>query len=63
VHKGTVKIMLKSKIPDWVEAVNDDVGLTSIVDKTFGIKYQIHGVYETFTFKNNYYTEISINIK
>jgi len=63
VHKGIVIIMLKSQIPQWVEEVNDEIGLTAIEGKTFGIKHQIHGVYEAFTFNNNIYTDISINIK
>jgi hypothetical protein len=63
VHKGKVAVMLKSQIPQWVEDVNDNEGLNVIPGKTFGIKYQIHGVYEAFTFNNNKYTEISISIK
>ena len=63
VHKGNVTILLKSQIPQWVEGVNDNEGLNVIPGKTFGIRYQIHGVYEAFTFNNNNYTEITINIK
>lgn len=63
VHKGNVTILLKSQIPQWVEDVNDNEGLNVIHGKTFGIRYQIHGVYEAFTFNNNNYTEITINIK
>lgn len=63
VHKGNVILRLKSQIPQWVEYSNDEIGITAIEGKTFGIKHQIHGVYEAFTFENNIYTEISINIK
>jgi hypothetical protein len=62
VHKGIVSIKLKNQIPQWVEDVNNEDGLNPIEGKTYGIKYQIHGIYEAFTFKNNFYTEIKINI-
>ena len=62
VHKGKVSIKLKSNIPDWVEAINDSDGSEHIEGKTYGIKHQVHGVYEAFTFTDNSYTEIIINI-
>ena len=63
VHKGTISIKLKTKSPQWVEAVNDTLGTMPIVGKTFGIKYQIQGVYEAFSRRNDFYTEIKLNIK
>lgn len=63
VHKGQVSIKLKNQLPAWVNNVNDDDGSKSLENKTYGIKYQIQGIYEAFTFSNNYYTEIKINIK
>ena len=42
--------------------MNDDNGSTAVPGKTYGIKYQLGGIYEAFTFENNYYTEIKINI-
>ena len=64
VYKGTVSIKLKDKCPDWVERVNDDDGSTPAKGKTYGIKYQINGVFKAFTFddEDKYYTEIKINI-
>jgi hypothetical protein len=62
VHKGVVSIKLKSQIPQWVEEVNDDDGSIPVEEKTYGLKYQIHGIYEAYTFDNNFYTEIKINI-
>ncbi|MDD2199555.1 MAG: hypothetical protein PHE08_07515, partial [Bacteroidales bacterium] len=62
VHKGVISVKLKSQIPPWVEDINDDDGSTSVSGKTYGIKYQIHGIYEAFTITNNYYTEIKIKI-
>lgn len=63
VHKGRVSIKLKSHIPQWVEDINDDDGAEHVEGKTYGIKHQVHGIYEAFTFTDNYYTEIIINIK
>lgn len=62
VHKGIVSVKLKTQIPQWVEDVNDDDGSIQIEGKTYGIKYQINGIYEAFTFNNKFYTEIKINI-
>lgn len=62
VHKGVVSIKLKNQIPQWVEEVNDDDGSIPVEGKTYGLKYQIHGIYEAYTFDNDFYTEIKINI-
>lgn len=62
VHKGRISIKLKSNIPQWVEDINDDDGSEHVEGKTYGIKYQAHGVYEAFTFTDKSYTEITINI-
>jgi len=62
VHKGIISIKLKTQIPNWVEEVNDDDGSIPLEGKTYGIKYQIGGIYEAFTFSNDFYTELKINI-
>lgn len=62
VYKGSVVVKLKAQRPMWVEDANDDIGLTAIEGKTYGIKHQIDGVFGAFTFDNKYYTEIKINI-
>ena len=63
VHKGIISLKLKTQIPSWVEEVNDDDGSIPLEGKTYGIKYQIGGIYEAFTFNNDFYTELKINIK
>ncbi len=63
VHKGVLSVKLKTQIPQWVEDINDDDGYKPVSGKTYGIKYQIYGVYEAFTISYNYYTEIKIRIK
>lgn len=62
VHKGIVSIKLKTQIPSWVDEINDDDGSIPLEGKTYGIKYQIGGIYEAFTFSNDFYTELKINI-
>jgi len=62
VHKGVISVKLKTLIPQWVEDINDSIGSIPVNGKTYGIKYQIHGIYEAFTISNNYYTEIKIKI-
>lgn len=63
VHKGEISVKLKAQIPHWVEEINDTLGNEPIVGKTYGIKFQINGIYEAFTISNNYFTEIKIKIK
>jgi len=63
VKKEMLSIKLKSRIPQWVEKVNDDNGSFAVSGKTYGIKYQIQGVYEAFTYDNDCYAEIKVFIK
>ncbi len=63
VKNGGLKVKLKTKLPDWVEKTNDDDGVQAIKGKTYGIKYQLKGVFEAYTFNSTYYSEININIK
>jgi hypothetical protein len=63
VHKGVALVKLKAQLPGWVQTVNDDVGTTAAAGKTYGIKYQLGGVHDAFTFANSYYTAIKINVK
>jgi len=62
VHKGVVSVKLKAKFPDWIEKVNDTDGSVAVSGKTYGIKYQLSGIFDAFTFTNNDYTEIKINV-
>ena len=59
---GVVSVKLKANLPQWIEDANDDNGTTAVKNKTYGIKYQFGGVFDAFTRKNDYYTEIKINI-
>lgn len=63
VKKGPISIQLKKQISKWVEESNQNQSSTTLPGKTYGIKYQIHGVYNAFSNQNKLYTEININIK
>lgn len=63
VYKGTIIVKLKAVPCKWVDDSNDDEGIRPTEGKTYGIKYQLGGIFDAFTFNNKYYTEIEINIK
>ncbi|MDR2835985.1 MAG: hypothetical protein LBV69_07315 [Bacteroidales bacterium] len=65
VHKGVVSVKLKKQkpLPQWIEDANDTDGSQPELGKTYGVKFLIEGVFEGFTQKDKYYTEIQINIK
>jgi len=64
VKKNTfLSVKLKNRMPQWIDAVNDNDGSSAVLGKTYGIKYQIQGVYDAFTFDNDCYTEIKVFIK
>ena len=67
VIKTPVVLKLKAKIPTWVEMSNDnegkDIFSNDAMQKTFGLKYLIDGVYEGFIKNQDCYTELKINIK
>ena len=67
VKRGKLKIQLKNYLPSWVEEYNDDMGysLTEYNDnleKTYGLKCMVEGVYDVFTYENKNLAEIEISI-
>jgi hypothetical protein len=62
VYANPVTVKLKADLPTWIEETNDNDGVTAVKNKTYGIKYQLGGVLDAFTFTNKYYTEIKIII-
>jgi hypothetical protein len=62
VYKEEIIVRLKKQLPAWVKDKNDDDGYSYVKDKTFGIYSQIRGVFDAFTDKSLYYTEIKIKI-
>lgn len=61
---GELLVRLKMMKPDW-NAANDDDGSKCVDGKTYGIKYQIEGIYQAFanTTKQGSYAEIKLNVK
>lgn len=61
----SINVKLKSKLPEWIEKTNDQAGDGPVKNKTYGIKQQLNGVYNAFTFNGEHatYTEIKIDIK
>lgn len=66
-HPGVMSIKLKMEEPKWAESSNDNYGETPLDGKTYGLKYQLDGLYEAFTknMKDNqkYYNDIKITIQ
>lgn len=58
---GQLMVKLKMSEPNWCD-INDNEGETYVKGKTYGIEYQIKGLYSAFSFKNKYYTEILLDI-
>lgn len=53
IKSSNLTIKLKNILPKWVEDMNDDIGLdinaNGAMNKTFGIKYLIGGIYDAYT--------------
>lgn len=66
INSTNIKIQLLKKFPKWVNDFNDnegaDINVPGAMDKTYGIKYLIGGVYDAYTFKDTVYTEFNVNI-
>jgi len=65
ISKGCIKISLLNKIPSWIENYTDTMGLNinaeGAMNKTYGLKYLIGGVYDAYAADE--YGTITINIK
>ncbi|MBO5865439.1 MAG: hypothetical protein J6Q73_05245 [Bacteroidaceae bacterium] len=66
LSKGVIKISLKNTLPQWINDCTDDSGLDinapGAMDKTYGLKYLLGGVYDAYA-SNGLYGSITINIK
>lgn len=67
VKRGKFKIQLKNYLPSWIEEYNDDMGYSLAeyndnLEKTYGLKYMVDGVYDVFTYENKNLAEIEISI-
>ncbi|MDR2843739.1 MAG: hypothetical protein LBV57_03735 [Candidatus Symbiothrix sp.] len=66
IKKSVLSVRLLMQAPEWTTQMNDNEGLDifapDAMRKTFGIKYLIDGVFEAYTRKTDYYTDIRISI-
>ncbi len=65
LSKGTVKISLKNTLPQWINDYTDESGLdihsVGAMEKTYGLKYLLGGVYDAYA-SDGQYGSITINI-
>lgn len=66
ISRGTIKVSLLKKSAPWADALTDyegiDINADGAMDKTFGLKTLIDGVYDAYKVDNNYAT-FTINIQ
>ena len=66
LSKGTVKISLKNTLPQCINDYTDESGLdihsVGAMEKTYGLKYLLGGVYDAYA-SDGQYGSITINIK
>ena len=70
ISKGAIKITLNNSMPAWVEEYTDEVGLDinaeGAMEKTYGLKYLIGGVYDAYASnkeQENNHGVITVNIR
>lgn len=65
VKPSIVTIKLKSQVHAWVDEINDDNGMNltgTAVNKTYGFKYLVYGIYEAFTKDGNCCAKMEVKI-
>lgn len=66
ISKGSVKITLLNKLPEWIKQYTDEDGLDinapDAMEKTYGFKYLMKGIYDAYSTTKNY-ESITVNIK
>lgn len=66
ISRGIIKISLMKKSAPWAEECTDedgeDINATGAMNKTFGLKYLIEGVYDAYKVDNTY-SVFTINIQ
>ena len=65
ISKGSITISLMNLMPSWINDYTDETGLNinadGAMEKTYGLKYLIGGIYDAY--KDQNYGSITINIK
>jgi len=59
-------IQLKNNIPQWIEEFSDEsctnIKSEGMMQKTYGLKQIVQGIYAAYNYKDDVLSEISINI-
>ena len=67
ISKGSIKITLLNKLPEWIKQYTDEDGLDinapDAMEKTYGFKYLMQGIYDAYSTGQEKYGSITINIK
>ena len=61
-----LSIQLKNNIPSWIEDYSDDacthIKTDGMMEKTYGLKHLVDGIYSAYNFRNDVLAEITIDI-
>lgn len=67
ISKGNIKITLLNRLPEWIAQYTDESGLDinapGAMEKTYGFKYLMQGIYDAYSTEQEKYGSITINIK
>ena len=67
ISKGSIKITLLNRLPEWIAQYTDESGLDinapGAMEKTYGFKYLMQGIYDAYSTGQEKYGSITINIK
>jgi hypothetical protein len=67
ISVGELEIVLRNNLPDWVSEINDDEGLdihkNNAINKTFGIKYLVEGIYDAYQRRGDTIITMKFNLK
>lgn len=66
ITKATLSIKLINQIPSWIEQYSDEacthIKSEGMMEKTYGLKHLVDGIYSAYNFQNNVLTELKIEI-
>ena len=66
ITKNTLSIKLINQIPGWIEQYSDDacthINEPGMMEKTYGLKHLVDGIYAAYNFKDDVLTELEIEI-
>ncbi|MDD2475326.1 MAG: hypothetical protein PHI32_05385, partial [Dysgonamonadaceae bacterium] len=61
-----LSIQLMNIIPNWIDQYSDDscthITTEGMMEKTYGLKQLVDGIYSAFNYNNDVLSEINLNI-